>query len=153
MKNMAACAIGWKWWRTVARCSTESQGTLVMVEDAFGYVCICSTVLPSYWQEQYRVRSSMPWGKRCQVLPSITKYCLALQEECRAYMPGGRHCQADELSGDLGSATHEALISASFTHPFPTSKHHYHSNTSLWNFSTTVWKFHCHKTVEIGGTT
>ena len=50
-----------------------------MVEDAFGHVSICSTVLPSYWQEQYRVRSSMPWGNHCQVLPSITKYCQALQ--------------------------------------------------------------------------
>ena len=135
-----------------------------MVEDAFGHVSICNTVLSSSVHltgksskglglqcpganiakhcqvlqsiaKHCKCRAQMPWGKHCQVLPSITKYCLALQEECRAQMPGGRHCQADELSGDLGSATHEALISASFTHPFPTSKHHYHSNTSLWIFS------------------
>ena len=46
-----------------------------MVEYAMGHVSICSTVLPSYWQEQYRVRSSMPWSKHCQVLQSIAKYC------------------------------------------------------------------------------
>ena len=62
-----------------------------MVEDAFGHVSICNTVLSS--SVHLTGKSSKGLGLQCpgadiakyyQVLPSITENCLALQEECRA---------------------------------------------------------------------
>ena len=149
-----------------------------MVEDAFGHVSICNTVLSSSVHltgksskglglqcpganiakhcqvlqsiaKHCKCRAQMPWGKHCQVLPSITKYCLALQEECRAQMPGGRHCQADELSGDLGSATHEAptLHIPSLTH------HNHHHDHDLNHHHSHHHHHHCKLSGNLGSAT